>query len=62
MQEENILRELMSQHECINNMRKLAEFWGVPKSTVHAYLKPKTSKSHRAVPQQRLDDLLSKLE
>lgn len=55
------LRELMSQDERINTMRKLSQFWGVPESTVHAYLKPKTSKSHRGIPTHRLKDLQEKL-
>lgn len=57
------LRELMAKHSVIGSYIKLAEFWGVSIHTVHAYLKPVTSKSNKNIPEKRikqLNELLSK--
>jgi hypothetical protein len=51
------LRELMAGNKDISSYAKLAGFWGVSTATVHAYLKPETSKSHRAIPDEKLKEL-----
>lgn len=55
------LRELMAGKDCVSSYSKLAKFWGLSESTVHAYLKPETSKSHRAIPDEKLEELEKKL-
>ncbi len=57
------LRELMTKHAVISSYIKLAVFWGLSIHTVHAYLKPVTSKSNKNIPDKRikqLKELLSK--
>lgn len=51
------LRELMAKHSVISSYIKLAEFWGLSIHTVHAYLKPVTSKSNKNIPDKRIKQL-----
>lgn len=51
------LRELMAKHAVISSYIKLAEFWGLSIHTVHAYLKPVTSKSNKNIPDKRIKQL-----
>lgn len=51
------LRELMAKHSAISSYIKLAEFWGLSIHTVHAYLKPVTSKSNKNIPEKRIKQL-----
>ena len=51
------LRELMASKNHISSYAKLADVWGVSTATVHAYLKPETSKSSRPIPDEKLAEL-----
>lgn len=55
------LREWMAAYPAIGSYQKLAAFWRISESTVHAYLKPVSSKSHRPIPDDRLSALAEKL-
>lgn len=51
------LRKLMKDNSEIATYSKLANFLGASIHTVHAYLKPVASKSHRPIPDKKLAEL-----
>lgn len=55
------LRELMANNKVVSSYAKLADFWGLSIHTVHAYLKPEQSKSHRSITDKNLESLKQKL-
>ena len=56
------LRKLMKDNSEIATYSKLANFLGASIHTIHAYLKPVASKSHRPIPDKKLSELKKKIE